>query len=234
MTEQALKNSTPFDLVKQDIDDLFDEARNWIDGSEVTTQAEADAVAKLTDMARKAKKAADDARKTEAKPFDDGKAEVQARYKPVLSRADLIADMCKKAIAPFLAAQEAKKRAAEKRAREEAEAAERAAQAAMQASAGDIEARDAAEQLLEAAKSAQSNVSKLAKDKGQAKGGARAMTLRTTYRPELTDLNAAVRHYWSTRQTDFEMLVCDLAETDVRAGVREIPGFAITEHKEAV
>lgn len=231
---ETLRNATPFDLVKQDIDDLFEEAKTWIDGSEVETQDEADTIAKLTDLARKAKKAADDARKIEAKPFDDGKAEVQARFRPVLSRADIIVDACKKALTPFLAAQEREKREAERKAREEAEAAERAAQEAMRISSGDIEMREQAEKLAEDAKKAEAAANKLAKDKGHAKGGSRAISLRTTYRPELTDLNAAIRHYWSSRQPEFANLVCELAEKDMRAGKREIPGFNIIEHKEAV
>src|SRR3546814_7413600 len=52
------------------------------------------------DDARKARKAAEDQRKIEAKPFDDGKAAVQALWTPLTDekkgRCALIADTCKK------------------------------------------------------------------------------------------------------------------------------------------
>lgn len=237
MTEPAVKlrNMTPFDEAQVEIDDLYDEARHWLDGTEVKTQAEADAIAKLLDMARKAKKKADDARKTDAKPFDAGKAAVQARYKPLLSKADHIADCCKAAVTPFMAAQDAMKRGAERIAREEAEAAERAAQDAMRMSnVANVEDRAKAEELAEKAKSAHAVAARLANDKGQAKGGDRALGLRTTYTPELVDLGAATQHYWRANKQAFGVLVCDLAAKDLRAGKREIPGFKIIEERKAV
>ena len=118
---------SPFEAAAEKIETLHVEAKNWLDGEAIENQAQADEVSKLLDMARNAKKEADAARKEEAKPFDDGKKEVQARYKPLLDRADAIADLCKKVIAPFIAKVEAEKREAERSAPEKAEAARTAA-----------------------------------------------------------------------------------------------------------
>lgn len=230
-----LQNSTPFDLSQQEINDLYEEAKVWLDGEEVKTQEQADTIAKLLDLTRKATKTAESARKAEKKPHDDAGKEVQARYKPLADRADLIAKACKDAVTPFLTEQDRQKREAARIAQEQADAAERAAQeAALQSKGAGIEQKDAAENLITEAKKSQAAATKLSKDKGHAKGGDRALGLRSTYTPELTDLSAAIKHYWARRQPDFEALVCQLAAKDVRDGVREIPGFEIKETKVAV
>ena len=50
----------------------------------------------------------------------------------------------------------------------------------------------------------------------------------------LTDLSAAIKHYWQTHRADFEALVQTLAEKDVRAGRTTIPGFRVVEDKRAI
>lgn len=62
------------------IEDLFTQAKGFLDGDPVTSQAVADEIGALLAEIRQAEKAADEARKLENKPFDDGKAEVQERY----------------------------------------------------------------------------------------------------------------------------------------------------------
>src|SRR3546814_2956899 len=63
-------------------------------------------VAKLIDEARKGQKAAEDLRKEEAKPFDDGKKAVQAKWTPITDEKKgkyaLIIATAKKALAPWL------------------------------------------------------------------------------------------------------------------------------------
>src|SRR3954462_1773802 len=73
-------NPPAFEAIKVHVDDLMVEAKNWCDGSAIESQAQADVVAKLIDDFRSAAKAADEARKEEAKPFDEGKAKVQEKY----------------------------------------------------------------------------------------------------------------------------------------------------------
>lgn len=49
---------TPFELSKQAIEDLYEEARQWLDGDPVSTQAQADALntlqARIKDAAKEA------------------------------------------------------------------------------------------------------------------------------------------------------------------------------------
>ena len=222
------KNMTPFDAAKLAVDDLFDEAEVWLNGDGIASQGEAEAVETLLDLARKAKKEADESRKVENEPFDTGKAEVQARYNPVLKRADMIADTCKKVLQPWRDKVAVEKAAIAEQARREAEDIRHKAEEAMRASAGNITARADAEELLSSAKLAEKDAKKADK---QATTG---LGLRTTYRAELKDPAKAAEHYWTARRGDFQAFLQDLAGQDVRKGIRAIPGFDVIEEKTAV
>jgi hypothetical protein len=214
---------------------LHELAESWLDGKPADSQAQVDELSNLLDEARKAKKEVDNARKTEAKPFDDGKAEVQARYNPLLKNADTIADALKAAMAPFLAKLEAEKRAREVEARRKAEEARREAEAAMQAAnRANLAEREAAELAMEAAAKAERIAKAAANDKAKATGGTRAVTLRDDWKAQITDLNAACRHYFPAAREEFQAVVERLAAADVRAGKREIPGFNVINEPKVV
>lgn len=229
---------TPYEAAVEKVTALYDEALQWLDGEPVDRQELADGLARMLNDIRAAKKQADDARKIEAEPFDKGKAEVQSRYKPLLEKADLAADACKKALAPWLAKIEEAKRAEAERLRKIAEEAERAAQEAIRkANAENLAARESAEALVKKAKADAIAANKAGRDTAKAAGGSgRAVSLRSVWRPELTDLTAACRYFWSTTmgRKEFEMLVQRLAEEEVRHGKREIAGFNVVEEKVAV
>lgn len=218
----------PFAMSKQEVDDLFEEAKVWLDGTEITSEAEAEAVETLLTLSRKAKATADGSRKVENEPFDTGKAEVQARYNPVLKRADLIADTCKQRLTPWRTKVAAEKEALAEQLRRDAEAELAAATAAIRETSGDIEAREAAEEQLRFAQSANKVATRAEKKATTGQG------LRTTYRAELVDAAAALDHYWAKSQTAFEDMVIGLAANDVRNGVRSIPGFVVHEERVAV
>src|SRR3546814_17904118 len=74
---------TPYEAILTDVQDLSETAQGFLDGDPINDQATADMVAKLIDEARKGQKAAEDLRKAEAKPFDDGKKAVQAKWTPI-------------------------------------------------------------------------------------------------------------------------------------------------------
>jgi len=225
---------TPFEAVEDRIELLHIEATNWLDGDAIENQGQADAVSKLLDDTRKARKEADNARKVENKPFDDGKREVQGRYNPLLKKADTIADLCKKVLAPFLAKIDAEKKAVAEQARKDAEeAAAKAREAFAKADATDLAAREEAERYADDAKAAEQHAARAAKDKGTAKGGARAVTLRSVFTGSITDLTACARHYWTTDRPALEALIAEMVARDVRAGKRDIPGVEITEERVA-
>lgn len=227
---------TPFELASQEVEKLYGEAKLWLDGEEVDRQEMADEISKLLNMIRAAKKTADTARKDEKKPFDDGAKEVQARYKPLLDKADLAADACKKALAPWLQKLQRESDELAERARQEAAEKARAAQEAIRNTQADnLAEREAAEALVKEAKDAETAANKASKATAKASGGVgRATSLRTTYTPVIIDPVLAASHYWKHAQKEIEELVLSLAKADVRAGVRNIPGIEIREEKIAV
>lgn len=212
----------------QAIQDLFDEASLWLDGDKLTTKAQHDKLIELVKAIRKAKREADNARKEEAKPFDEAKAEIQARYNVFIKARTGLADMAietaQKVLAPYLTEQQRIKDEQERIAREEAAQAQREAQEAMKASQGDLEMRALAEEKITHAKEAE----KLIKDIGKqniAKGA------RTVWDTELIDSTAAMRALWVANKHQFEALMLDIGKSMVRSGIREIPGFKIMSRK---
>lgn len=228
---------SPFEAVSVHISDLMIEARNWCDGAKVEDQAQADVVSRLIEDFRLAHQAADDARKEENRLFDEGKAAVQAKYAPLIAdtkaqtgKTVLAMNALKAALKPFLDKLAAEKRAAEEAARAQAQrAAEEAAAAVRAAPVDDLAAREAAEELVEAARLAETAASRAAHDKAQAHGGSRALGLKKFYRAELVAPGDALRHYAVERNAELKEFLLGLAEIDVRAGKRQIPGFKVIE-----
>jgi hypothetical protein len=205
------------------IDTLMETAQGFLDGEPVETAEAAAIVAKLIDEGRKAGKDADNLRKEEAKPFDEGKKAVQARWKPVIDKTDLIVATAKRALLPYQMKLEAEQRERADQARREAEAARQAqidAERAAQASA-DLDA-------------AQREASKA--DKATAAvpvEGARAISLRAVWRAEITDRRALLQHYMRTRPADLEAWLQMQADRDVHAGIRVIPGVLVKDERVA-
>ena len=230
---------TPYEAIKLHIDDLFETAQGFLDGDPIATEAQATSVSQLLDDARKARKAAEDQRKIEAKPFDDGKAAVQALWTPLTDekkgRCALIADTCKKALAPWLQKLEDEKKAIAEAARKEAEEKAAAARAAAWAAEqSNITEQDRVEALRKEAAEAERFANSAAKDRAHATGGSRANTLRTSYRPVLTDSVSALKHYRERQPEALKDWLQMQAEKDVRSGSRAIPGFDVIEERQVV
>lgn len=227
----------PFAAIKVHVDDLMTEARNWCDGAAIENQDQADAVAKLIEDFRAAQKAADDARKEEARPFDEGKARVQEKYAPLLAETKTQTGAIPRAmaalkasLAPWLRKQEAERQERERAAREEAaRKAREAAEAMRAADAANLEAREAAEALVHDAKVAESAVAAVGREKAHARGDGKAIGLRRTCRAVMTDRKAALFHYAATQPEALTAFLQQLADADVRRAIRVIPGFDVVE-----
>lgn len=224
----------PYEALQMHIEDLLETAKGFLDGDPITTQEAADTVGRLLDEARQAEKAADAQRKIEAKPFDDGKAEVQARYKPLIDRCGLVTRTAKQALIPYLEAEQRRKDAEAAEARRIAQEAAQAAQEALRSAGTDLTAREEAERLLKDAGKAERVANKAEKGKAMAAGGARSTTLRSIWTPALTDSVAALKHYRERQPEALKAWLLEQASADVRAGARSIPGFTITEERTAV
>lgn len=226
---------TPFESHSANVNDLIDEARNFLDGDLIATQGQADAVGILLDSIRKAKKAADDQRAIEKKPHDDAAKAVQAQWRPLLERCDTAADTAKRALTPWLLELQRQQDEAAKKAREEALAAQEAAlKAQREAQASDdLAAAEKAKASTRDAESAQRIANKAKKAKPNASGGARSVGLRTTYRAEVIDYTAFARWVWINRQADMQIALDEIARSEVK-GPRDIPGLIVHEDKGVV
>lgn len=227
----------PFTAISTHVDDLLIEARNWADGAAIESQDQADVVARLIDDFRAAQTAADAARKEEARPHDEAKAAVQAKYAPMLAETKALTgsipralEALKATLTPWLRAQEAARLEAQRRA--QADAAAKAAEATEALRAADpanLEAREEAEAQVSAAKDAQLEADRIGRDRSHAKGDGRAIGLRRHYVAVLSDRKAALQHYMVDRPDALVAWLQQQADGDVRNGKRQVPGFDVIE-----
>jgi hypothetical protein len=229
---------TPYEAIKAYLDDLLTEAANWADGSKVENQAQADEVSRLIEELRQGLQAADDARVKEGEPFKLKLDEIQTRFNVYIAptknkvpgKVPVAMEALKATLKPFLDKLRAEQMEREAEARRVAEeAAQKAADAARKAQASDLTARREAEALEAQAREAAAAAARAANEKAQAHGGSRAMGLTKTYTPVMVDRKAALIHYAGTRPDDLAGFLMTLAQTDVRNGKRQIPGFRVDE-----
>lgn len=223
----------PAALFAEEAEDLLLECRNWLDGEQIESEAQANAVSSLLNRLRRLSKDADEARKVEAKPFDDGKAAVQAKWKPILSKADLAASTAKQALAPYLRMVEERLAADAAILRENAAKLAAEAATAHQGASGNLDAAEQAEALLQAASEASKEAARADKAKAHAKGGERAVGLVDNWQATLVDPVAALAHYRATVPNELKIWLLDQARQDVRAGARAIPGFDVKNERTA-
>jgi hypothetical protein len=230
---------SPYDIAKKAVEDAYDETILWLDGKPIDSQETADGVGNLLAVIRKAETLADDTRKAEAKVFDDGKAEVQAKYAPLIGNTTkikgktvLAAEACKAALRPWLAAEQKRLDAEAAAKRAEADRQRIEAESALRASAADLAAREAAETLLHDARKAETAANVAGRATAIAGGTfGRSAALRTVWRATITDDAAAAKSCWldDAGREEMKVFLLDWANRRVRQGVRSIPGFHIGE-----
>jgi hypothetical protein len=232
-----------WEAVKVHMDDLLTEAANWADGEAIVSQDQADKVSDLRRMLQEAANLADKARVAEKKPLDDQIAAIQDRYNAYIApiKNKVPGKVSKAVVAlgnlltPWLNKLEAEKRERENKAREEAEAAQAAAMAARQEArkSDDLADMDKADDLLAAAEEAAATLKSVEREKPQAKGSFRASGLRSVWTAHLNEGEGgkALVHYAKAQPERVKAFLQQLADEDVRRGVREIPGFTINEER---
>ena len=225
----AIGHNDPPRTVFDEVADLHLEATAWLDGEAIENDAQAEALGMLMVMLTDAAKRCDEERDAKGRPFHEAHKAVQAEYKPHLDKAKLALNVAKKVRDKWLRYKQAIMDEQARIAREKAAEEKRIADEAMRASRGDLAAREQAEAMLEAAKSAEHKAIALAKAQPPAIGGRR--TVSKKWLPQLTDASKAAAHYYRTRRGEMESLFINLAVADVRAGAREIPGFLISEEE---
>lgn len=227
-------NMQAWEVVFDEIDAFYDEARNFAsDGFAIKSQAQADQIDKLDKALLAKSQEADALRVAEKAPYDQLIDEIQTRYNPFIQAKKGKVDVARSTLKALLTAwrieQQRIKDEAARKVREEAEEAERLAQQAFQqTSVADLAEREEAQRLADRAAA-------LTKQANHAtKAAATGTGLRTSWTARVSDRNAAIKHYWGKDPDAFERLVLDMAMTEVRRGVREIPGFEIQEVKGAI
>jgi hypothetical protein len=205
------------------IDELFSLLSDTLSGGPVETDEQEAAIDALSKDFLKAKQDADKARAAEKKPHDDAAKAVQTKWKPIVDKAARGQTACGDALTPYRVAKQRAKDEAARKAREGAEERQRKAQEALQQSE-DLEQRFEAEQDLEAAKKLNAVANKIDRS---------ATGLRTYWEAEITDKNAALRHYLPLHQEAFLALIQELADRDARGARPRVPGVTYHEQKKA-
>lgn len=230
---------TQFEVVKTEIEDLYDEAKTWLDGQPIANAGQASEIGELRKRIQAAAKRAEAQRVTDKKPHDDAAAAVQALYNPLIQKGKGKTEMAlgalNQALAPWLAELDRQQREAarieQQRAAAAAEAAHEASRAA--AASANLFEREEADRLQEAAKDAAkiARAAEQAKPQVHASGGGRAVGMKSVWTPDLVDPTAAIEHYRKVQPAALKDFMIEQARKDVRAGSRHIPGFTINETK---
>lgn len=224
-------NAPPEVAIFQEIDDLYDEARNWADGEPITSQEVADAITTLRESIHECGKKADALRIEEKKPHDDAAKAVQEKYNPYVQpkkgRVDLAKSALDALLTPWRTRVAAEKAAEAARIAAEAEAARLAAQEAMQTSAGNLAEREAAEELLADAKALEKTARR------SEKAATTGLGLRTTWVAVLENEEVAMDWCWERARSEVLAVAQRNADEVVRGGLRKVPGFRVVERRAA-
>ncbi len=218
------------DAFSMALDDVYGEAKNWLDGAAIENQAQADAIGVIMATARRIRRDADTARAAEKQPFDLASKAVQEKWRPLLTRADNIVTAAQKPLTAFLEAEQARQREAAEAARAEVLRLQQEANEARQASAGNLAAVEQAEALQKDADRAVKAAGRAEKVKPNVAGMDRAVGLRSRQIATVTDHRALLEH---VMKTDPAPLKAWLDEYARKALPSQLPGVTISNERRA-
>lgn len=233
---------TAYELVKQEIEDLYGEASLWLDGEPIATEGQAAEIAELKRKIQAAAKRAEEQRVAEKKPHDEAAAAVQALYNPLIQKGkgktELAIAAANKALAPWLKKLDDDQRAIAAEMQRKAQAAVEAARAASlkAAESASLAEREEADRLQDFAKQVNktARAAETAKPQVHATGGGRAIGMKTVYHPELSDPAAALAYFRQTRPAELKEWLLEQARDAIRIGPKPpgaMPGFTIRDEK---
>lgn len=224
-------NPPAFDAFTMALEDVRLEAGNYLDGSPIQTQAEADNVGRIVAAAKKLRKDADAARAEEKRPHDEAGKAVQAKWKPLLDQADLIASAAQRPLTDYLARLAAKQAEEARQAREEAARKVQEAIEAQRAADGNLEAMEAAAALQKDADKATKEAAKAEKVKAHVEGDGRAIGLRSYWTSTVGEYSVVLKWVKENHPDALRAWLAEFAAAQVRAGIREIPGVIIQQER---
>lgn len=228
---------------KLNIEGLFEQATQWIDGTGIENEAQAEKVQTLLRMIQEAESAADTSRVAEKKPLDEQIAGIQGRYNPLIAPiknakpglTSLAIKGCNDVLTKWLVAQQAKADEEARLARIEAdrlaEEARLAVQAAQESDAPDLTAILEAQEAVEDAQGGAQVAKRAENFRPAVRGYGRAATLRTYYTPTLADPVKVLGWCWANMRPEMEAALIELAKTRLNGGVCPIPGITVTSEQ---
>lgn len=223
-------NPPPFEAFSMALDDAYVTAKDFLDGAPVENQGQADAIGRIVSEAKKIRKDADAARADEKRPHDEAAKAVQAKWKPLLERADTIIEAAQRPLTTYLAKLAAQQAEAERLARAEAE---RKAQEAIAAtrSAESMDDLERAHALEKEADKAAKDANRAGRAKAHVAGLDRAIGLRSYKVATVTDRRAALN--WIARHDPaaLEAFVAEYAQR--HAPTRPMDGVSVIVERRA-
>lgn len=240
-------NNPPEDIftkIAARTDQCVANANRWVnERPEITSEEEAEKAAdflrQLRDLGTGKNAEIEAARKAAKQPHLDAAAAVDAQYNPLKRKVEISIDLVKKLLGPWIDKKERERQERERLAREEAERkrreAEEAAKAAEQQTGDVVGARLAAEDAAKEAEAAAKAAKKVANTKatvGSGYSGQRAVTSRTYYKVEITDvvkIGARALRILCAKPYVQEALIRALRE-DI-AFARTLDGVQVTEER---
>ena len=229
MSEIGHNNPPAVDAFGMALDDAYETAKDFLDGSPIENQGQADAIGRIISEVKKIKRDADAARAEEKRPHDDAAKAVQTKWKPLLDRADTIVKAAQAPLSAFLNKLAAEQAEAERIAREEADRKAQEAIAAQRACEGNVEAIERAKTLQREADEAEKAAKRAGKAKAHVTGVDRAVGLRNYDVVTVTDARAALLWIAKNDKAALDAFVADYAR---RFGpARQIDGVTVTQER---
>lgn len=206
------------------LDDAYATAKDFLDGAAIETQGQADAVGRIVSEAKKLRKDADAARADEKRPHDDAGKEVQAKWKPLLERADTIIQAAQRPLTTYLAKLAAQQAETERLARVEADRLAQEAIAAAQCvvSMDDLER---VKLLEKEADKAAKTATRAGNAKAHVAGVDRAIGLRSYKVVQVLDMRAALKWLFAHDPAAVQAFIVEYAER--HAPTRPMDGVSV-------
>lgn len=198
-------NPPPEATFSMAIDDLYEEAKNFIDGTPVETQGQADTIGKIVSELKQIAKAADAVRV------------ITAANKPLTA---------------FLLRQEQERQEEANRLAEQARIAAIEADKA-RANIASLDDAERADELAKEASKLDKSAKRTDKAKSHVASVGRAIGLRTYWIASVTDFGALLSYMKKARPDDLKAMLSEYAKSQVSVGARHIPGVLIEQEKRA-
>lgn len=231
MTEIGHNNPPAFDTFSIALEDAHTEAANFLDGKPIETQGQADAIGVILSTVKKLRKDADAARANEKRPHDEAGKAIQAKWRPLLERADAIQAAAQAPLTAYLSKIEAEQREAARLARIEADRLAREALEAQRSASGDLAAIEAAQALQKAAGQADKAAARADRAKAHVAGADRAVGLRASWIHRITDRRELLNWIVKSDPEGMTAMLDDYARKAVAGGTRFLPGVAIEQER---